>query len=299
MSSLAAVQADGYYRPPEHANASHNALHGRKTFDSRAESARKRGGGQVVRFELPFHLLCSACGTKIGKGTRFNAEKARKGWHHSTPVWRFCMHTVCCSNPLIICTDPANRGFAVESGASRKTILADADPSRSESLQVEDPGTARKQRAERDALDRAERDAADKQIARAANERIQSLKHCQDSVWEDDYTTNKAMRRVMRQQRKDEQARDAYRRQLGLPESFTLKKLSSDDARKARAASLAASSTREVSKRKRDDIRQQSIFAGTEDESSSTGRWEPEKIRAARKRARVEAGVESVRSNSR
>lgn len=291
MSSLAAVQADGYYKPPEYADVNANKLHKRVAYDARNESARKRGGGQVIRFEIPFNLLCQSCGKRIAKGARFNAEKTRIGWYYSTPVWRFQMHTVCCATPLVLCTDPGNRDFVVEAGARRKTEEYDADAAGT--LEVDDARVARKKRDERDALDNAEKDALDKQKARAANERIASLHERNDAVWSDDYTTSKALRRVMRERRRAEKARDMHRQNLGLPASVHLHTPTEEDKNAARSITFASKSAGAMKKRKRADIESESIF----NKSKTDAQWDPQKLQKAVKRSKMEAaGAASLSS---
>lgn len=62
MSSLAAVQADGYYNPPE--------------WDPRKGSLKKFTGAKghnqylqsgIIRFELPYNSWCLSCNAHIGK----------------------------------------------------------------------------------------------------------------------------------------------------------------------------------------------------------------------------------------
>ena len=38
----------------------------------------KSEGVLVVRFEMPFNVMCSGCSNTIAKGVRFNAEKRQE-----------------------------------------------------------------------------------------------------------------------------------------------------------------------------------------------------------------------------
>ena len=43
------------------------------------------------RFELPFNIWCSSCGSHVGMGVRYNAEKTRVGNYYTTPIFKFRM----------------------------------------------------------------------------------------------------------------------------------------------------------------------------------------------------------------
>ena len=126
MSSLAAVQADGYYYPPDWTpdggSASLRARVGTKGAKGALgkKNAKLKPKQPTVRFEMPFDVGCSRCDATIAKGVRFNAAKTAVGKYHSTTVWRFEMKTACCGNRLEIRTDPKNGDFALEAGARRR-----------------------------------------------------------------------------------------------------------------------------------------------------------------------------------
>ena len=75
-SSLAAVQADSYYRPPD----KHDEKLNKKTA-KRAKRALKREPtgvprkGKVVRFALAHDGRCMQCDASIGEGKRFNGRE--------------------------------------------------------------------------------------------------------------------------------------------------------------------------------------------------------------------------------
>jgi coiled-coil domain-containing protein 130 len=110
MSSLAAVQADGYYYPPDWTpdggSASLRARVGTKGAKGAlgSKNAKLKPKQPTIRFELPFDVGCSRCDATIGKGVRFNAKKNAVGKYHSTTVWAFEMKTACCGNVLEIKT---------------------------------------------------------------------------------------------------------------------------------------------------------------------------------------------------
>ncbi len=115
MSSLAATQADGYYRPSD--------WDGKASLNKITGSKGRRGTGPVcvcmsrgpprcpdpsslclplthtghnqwlkdgvIRFELPYTSVCTKCESYMGKGVRFNAKKVdvRVAWHGCVCLW--------------------------------------------------------------------------------------------------------------------------------------------------------------------------------------------------------------------
>lgn len=151
MSSLAAVQADGYYYPPDWTpdggSASLRARVGTKGAKGAlgSKNAKLKPKQPTIRFELPFDVGCSRCDATIGKGVRFNAKKTAVGKYHSTTVWAFEMKTACCGNDLEIRTDPKNGDFVIERGATRRLGGAAASTRHAD---VGDPASAKTNRKE-------------------------------------------------------------------------------------------------------------------------------------------------------
>ena len=58
------------------------------------------------RFELPFNIWCGGCGSHVGMGVRYNAEKSQVGKYYSTPIFKFRMKCHLCDNYFEIQTDP-------------------------------------------------------------------------------------------------------------------------------------------------------------------------------------------------
>ena len=108
MSSLAATQADGYYRPDL-----------RRQGNRRGASQFARTG--KIRFELPHDGKCTSCGHYYGRGTRFNASKAHAGDYFSTKIWEFSMGCKVCAEVLIVKTDPKAGDFVFAGKLRRKT----------------------------------------------------------------------------------------------------------------------------------------------------------------------------------
>jgi hypothetical protein len=134
MSSLAAVQADGYYIDPskfdpKRGKGSANAVTGTHALGARA-SRLKSEGILVVRFELPYDSQCAQCGTFISHGVRFNADKRRVGEYFTTPIWEFSMRCSSgCGCVFVIRTAPAEGDYDFISGVRRrvKDFIPDAE----------------------------------------------------------------------------------------------------------------------------------------------------------------------------
>ncbi|PRW57360.1 Coiled-coil domain-containing 130 [Chlorella sorokiniana] len=207
------------YYPPgwDPSKGSLNKFHG--SHGALGDRARKlkSEGILVIRFEMPFNVWCAGCNHLIGKGVRFNAEKKQIGMYHSTRIWSFRMRTPCCQGTIEVHTDPKNAEYVIVSGARRKV----------ESFDAEKAGTVELDPSKRDQLDadplaRLEHSGEDKRKALATYTQIAALQEDSTAKHKDDYALNKALRRQMRGARKEEQASDARRRQLGLPDAVKL-----------------------------------------------------------------------------
>ena len=110
MSSLAATQADGYYKPEEKARTKQKA------------SQFSRNG--KVTFELMYKGKCLTCGKFTGKGTRFNASKKQVGMYYTSKIWEFRMGCKGCTTKFVIRTDPKTAEFLFVSGIKRCDVNA-------------------------------------------------------------------------------------------------------------------------------------------------------------------------------
>lgn len=192
--------------------------------------ARKLDQGiLVVRFELPFHVWCDACGHLMAKGVRFNAEKRQVGAYHSTKIWEFSMKTPCCSNALVVRTDPKLCDYIVVSGGRKRVTAQDAvdrEPEAGVSASGMRSLPGREERAARlaseDALARLEREQRAKAKAAAERRALEEAKAVADARGGDDFENNRALRRAARSERKALAALDDRRKELGLPDSVRL-----------------------------------------------------------------------------
>ena len=59
-----------------------------------------------VSFELPYNIWCNGCGSHVGMGVRYNAEKTKVGNYYTTPIYKFRMKCHLCDSHFEIQTDP-------------------------------------------------------------------------------------------------------------------------------------------------------------------------------------------------
>lgn len=104
------MQGFNKYYPPDYdpkTAPTLNAYRGVHALGARAKDVDK--GILVVRFELPYNVWCGTCGSHIGAGVRYNAQKRRVGNYYSTPVWAFRCKCHLCGGWFEIRTDPKVR----------------------------------------------------------------------------------------------------------------------------------------------------------------------------------------------
>jgi coiled-coil domain-containing protein 130 len=103
---MAERRATNKWYPPDWdpSMGSVNQYWGQHPLRERAKKLKE--GILVVRFEMPFNIWCGGCHQHIAMGVRFNAEKKKVGYYHSTPIWDFSMTCHMCSHRFNIQTDP-------------------------------------------------------------------------------------------------------------------------------------------------------------------------------------------------
>ncbi|CDR97626.1 cell cycle control related protein, putative [Babesia bigemina] len=155
MSTLKAARADNFYYRPDGASWEEQRRRMRKTpkrprnhfigstrsyagdagaadsthvgADDEALEPFRRGSGRgpVIRFEMPFKVICLRCEAFIAKGVRFDAERKAVGNYFSTKIYSFLMSCQFCNNPIVIQTDPQNTDYLCKVGVRKKVETFD------------------------------------------------------------------------------------------------------------------------------------------------------------------------------
>lgn len=120
--------------------------------------------------------------------------------------------------------------------------------------------------AEREAINanplkKMEREAEQRHKLEEERRRIHILVQQSDERQKDDYGANKSLRRVMREQRKDAKSEEKRLRSRGL--GIKLVRENEGDRKMARAMVAAVAKRGVADKKRRRDLRQGDIFAGT------------------------------------
>lgn len=198
----------------------------------------------------------------IGKGVRFNAEKKQIGAYLSTKIWNFSMRSPCCKQLIEIQTDPKHAQYIIVSGARKKAEPFFEDPTAADTNgQCAVDPSARDRPT--DALERLEATEEDKKKARNEHEAIMSIREQNHAWYGNDVANNRELRRLMRTARKEEHARDARRKELGLPENIRLMPETQKDRLRASAVDFGGGGFRhsQAWKKDRKRIASSSIFS--------------------------------------
>ncbi|KAH9523454.1 hypothetical protein Btru_040050 [Bulinus truncatus] len=180
-------------------------------WDPRKGSANKRVGQHplrdrakklsqgilVIRFELPYNIWCGGCGSHVGMGVRYNAEKSKVGHYYSTPIFKFRMKCHLCDNYFEIQTDPKNHDYVILCGARRKEQRW--DPVANEQVVPEDKATQKKLAT--DAMFKLEHGSNDQQKGAEKTSSLAVLEESKISM-KDDYILNRMARDQFRAEKK-------------------------------------------------------------------------------------------------
>lgn len=216
----------GRYVPPE----LEGTTTGNKIHKKRAPGTLKKDGTQTVRFEMPFAVWCHTCKPHaiIGQGVRFNAEKKKLGYYHSTPIWNFRMKHTACSGTIEIRTDPKNTRYGVTEGGKARDYGEPEDKAREGEGGVPILTAEERERRRTDAFAQLEGKVEEKQAVKENTQRIRELYQASERDWDDPWSANRKMRDSFRRERKirkrEEDATDTLKERLGtdihlLPES--------------------------------------------------------------------------------
>lgn len=242
MSSLAATQADGYYRP----DLRHLSNH-------RGSSQYARTG--KIRFELPHGGKCVACGDYYGRGTRFNASKEHVGNYFTTKIWEFAFGCKNCAEILKVKTDPQTGDFVFAGSLRRKAGSqssgagaggvggggggSEQDSSTASSVNGRNTrgygGKSRgRQRRGFDAMSQLEHDQEQAQIRNRDSSTLVLLQKKARRDYGEDVKSNSRLRRTLRSSRHVQERLLDKGKRLGI--GGALAPVTEEDAARARAA---------------------------------------------------------------
>ena len=121
MSSLAATQADGYYKPAAYFESGAYKKQSISKYNGSKGTNQSQTHG-VVRFELPMHGVCLGCNLVVRKGTRFNAKKNEIGKYLSTLIYEFRFKCYECKGGLAVKNDPKMRDYEFFDGFRKQEL---------------------------------------------------------------------------------------------------------------------------------------------------------------------------------
>jgi len=256
---MAERKATNKYYPPDWdpSKGSINKYVGQHPYRDRARKLDQ--GILIVRFELPYNILCEGCNNYITQGNRYNAEKKKIGMYYSTPIFSFRMKCHLCSNWIEIHTDPKNTEYVIVSGARRKIEEWDAKENGSIALTDE----KEKEKLETNAFYKLENDITNKSKAEESVPLLTKLQNLNDRQWKDPYTSSYIIRKKFRERKKLEKQKDEEDQKFKDKHLLSIDLLpeTEDDEEKARQAFKEDMnySTNKVQQRKQ-EIRNSSIF---------------------------------------
>jgi len=191
------------------------------------ERARKLSQGiMIIRFEMPYNVVCLKCNDFIARGVRFNAEKKCIGKYFSTKIWSFRMKCARCSHWFEVQTDPQARDYKMVDGCRRnlqgsndeKNLFHDDDDDAGDHLLHQD---SKKQSLEKQSETGTVALMSDTKQAAIRTDPFKRLEHLQeDQEFGDEEKIHLSELQVF----KDRLARDDYARNSELRKHFREKK---------------------------------------------------------------------------
>lgn len=254
---MAERKATNKYYPPDWTpnQGSLNTYHGSHPLRERARKIKQ--GIMIVRFELPFNIWCGGCGSHVGMGVRYNAEKTTVGQYYSTRIFKFRMKCHLCDNHFEITTDPQNCDYVVTSGASRKNERW--EHTEGETVSVE--GHSDKERMASDPMFKLEHSVQDEEKVTEETPRLDLLQNLQDEK-KDDFAINQLLRKRFREEKKHLEEEEEQDRQLQKKASISIPLVPENDKDIVAAKKMHYShqDPSQIRKMKRRDIKTQSLF---------------------------------------
>lgn len=277
MSTLSAARADNFYFPKDFDPSKHKTLH----HYNRVKKAEKSGRGEKdgnsfatpkethkVRYETPFHVRCEKCKKMIAKGVRFNADKKQIGNFHTTKIWEFSFNCRFCPNKIKVHTDPEKCDYNYVAGAYRIFDTENATEGTVIDLQKE-------KEKKNNPFARLEGKSGDIDSGKNERPRVHQIQQIQEK-WKDDFQLNSMLRKKFRDEKKS-LSNTGFGTGLGVFASgeilgnkkLKLEELDDFDQRVIDSIGFQKDKVKEDLARKRQDIKNQSIFYGKKEANRS------------------------------
>lgn len=197
---MAERRAVNKYYPPDWDPSKGSANRHQKSHPLRHRAKRIDEGILVIRFEMPYNIVCLKCENYIAMGVRYNAEKSKVGQYYTSPIFKFRMKCHLCDNFFEIQSDPAKFDYNILSGARKQVrpSYTEADTDGPQEIVIDEDD--RKRRLT-DAMFRLEKQAEDKIRGDSQLPRLHDIKRWR-SRFEDSFTSNQLLRAQYRAKRK-------------------------------------------------------------------------------------------------
>lgn len=250
---MAERKATNKYYPPDWDPSKGSANTYQKTNHLRKRAKRIDDGILVVRFEMPFNIICLKCDNFIAMGVRYNADKTRTGNYYTTPIYKFSMKCHLCDNYFEIETDPSKFDYKIISGAKRQVRYDHTSASAENNDDCEQGsssgGIEFDNKIKADAMSRLEKKVEDKLNEESVGITLKQLKDWRASR-EEDYKDNQLIRAQYRERRKNKRLDRERRLKLARIEKLKLKQTESmkPEYRKKQYMKLSTFSTISKSK---------------------------------------------------
>lgn len=108
---------------------------------SKIPRIKRKNKQNDVRIMVPFNMRCSSCGEYIANATKFNAKKEtiENETYNNLMIFRFFIRCPRCMNTIIFRTNPKEKGYDVELGATENfKALKDEERKAQEEAQAEE-----------------------------------------------------------------------------------------------------------------------------------------------------------------
>lgn len=245
---MAERRATNKYYPPDWDPSKGSANTYQKSHHLRQRARKINEGILVVRFEMPFGIICSGCEKFIGMGVRYNAEKTKTGKYYTTQIYKFKMKCHLCDNHFEIETDPSKFDYKILAGARKQVRYDRADESEHVETKTESSSKVD------DSCDLVQSDDAMSRLEKRVEDRIQtesivsSLKELKE--WrvkhDESFTNNQILRAQYREKRRNkrlERQQKEHREKLDIIKRNHAKTMNLD-SRKKRYMNMSIFSTR-------------------------------------------------------